>query len=285
MSRSNERSRFAIKHITGFVYDGLAESSYNEARMTPLASPRQRVLETTLRIRPAASQLTYLDYFGTVVTSFDLHEPHDQLEVTAEAIVEISPTGRSHALLGRTALDNRGLRDQMAEYLAPTRRTTLPRELHSQFASERLSDDCDEVVAEVSRYVRDHVAYVTGSTHVQTTAYESWTQRTGVCQDLSHVTIALVRGLGIPARYVSGYLHPVSDAAIGQTVQGQSHAWVEYFAGEWVGVDPTSGGDIGLSHVAVARGRDYSDVPPLKGIYHGAPSWALGVTVEMTQLD
>ena len=277
-------ARLGIRHVTGFVYDGLADSSYNEARMTPLASERQNVLEATLHTHPAASQLTYLDYFGTIVTAFDLHEPHQQMEVTALATVEIFATALERPLLGRSDLAAGALRDTFAEYLASTPRTLLPAEVHEELGDERLGDDVPELVRRVSAFVRERVAYLTGSTHVLTTAYEAWSQRSGVCQDLSHVTISLLRALGVPARYVSGYLHPNADAAIGETGAGQSHAWVEYFAGEWVGIDPTSGDDIGLHHVVVAKGRDYSDVPPLKGIYHGAPSRALGVTVELTRL-
>jgi len=125
-------------------------------------------------------------------------------------------------------------------------RTFLPDDLHAELAAEIRNDDVDDVVARVSSFVRDRVAYVTGSTHVTTTALESWTQKSGVCQDLSHLMISFLRGRRIPARYVSGYLHPQADPTIGETVLGQSHAWVEYFCGEWVGVDPTNGkiGDV-----------------------------------------
>jgi transglutaminase-like putative cysteine protease len=98
------------------------------------------------------------------------------------------------------------------------------------------------------------------------------------------VTISLLRGLGIPTRYVSGYLHSDPDAPIGETIVGESHAWVEYYAGSWMGIDPTNAQGIGIHHVVVATGREYGDVPPLKGIYHGGPSTALGVVVEVTRL-
>ena len=94
----------------------------------------------------------------------------------------------------------------------------------------------------------------------------------------------MLRSVGIPARYVSGYLYPRVDAAIGDTVAGQSHAWVEWWTGEWTGFDPTNGSSVDKGHVLVARGRDYGDVTPLKGVYHGAPSTELGVTVEITRL-
>ena len=85
-------------------------------------------------------------------------------------------------------------------------------------------------------------------------------------------------------RSVSGYLHPKVEAEVGETVEGQSHAWVEWWCGEWFGFDPTNGVPVGPRHVVVARGRDYDDVPPLRGVYHGAPSKHLGVTVEITRL-
>lgn len=284
MSPTERTSRLSIRHVTGFVYDGYAESSYNEARMTPLSSPRQHVIEANIRTSPSASQLTYLDYFGSAVTAFDLHDRHRKLEVTAEAVVDVSRQPRMAAALTLDDLKNPAILDRFSEYLAASSRTVLPRELHEQLARGQTTASVDDMVEHVSSFVRDRVAYVAGSTHVTTTAFESWTQKTGVCQDLSHLMISFLRGQGIPARYVSGYLHPIADAALGETVLGQSHAWVEFFSGEWVGFDPTNGNDIGLQHVVVAKGRDYGDVPPLKGIYHGAPSRALGVTVEITKL-
>jgi transglutaminase-like putative cysteine protease len=132
--------------------------------------------------------------------------------------------------------------------------------------------------------VRSEVEYVPGSTGVQTSAQEAWTLRKGVCQDIAQLTVGLLRQRGIPARYVSGYLHPKREAEIGQTVEGQSHAWVEWWCGDWVGYDPTNGVPVGPQHVVVARGRDYEDVPPLKGVYHGPPSSHLGVSVEITRV-
>lgn len=284
MSQSPRTSRLSIRHVTGYVYEGFAESSYNEARMTPLSSPRQHVLEASIRTVPIASQLTYLDYFTTAVTAFDLHERHRKLEVTAEAMVDVTRLPRARDALSLGDLASAALLDRFAEYLTSSSRTALPDHLHEELVEGFSPATIDEVVEHVSSFVRDRVDYVAGSTHVTTTALESWNQKKGVCQDLSHLMISLLRGQGIPARYVSGYLHPVSDASIGETVLGQSHAWIEFFCGDWVGFDPTNGNEIGLQHVVVAKGRDYGDVPPLKGIYHGAPSRALGVTVEITKL-
>jgi transglutaminase-like putative cysteine protease len=142
----------------------------------------------------------------------------------------------------------------------------------------------DEAAEAISARVRGRVAYMPGATGVRTDAQEAWDKGQGVCQDMAHVTVALLRAAGLPARYVSGYLHPNADADPGTTAVGQSHAWVEYWAGDWRPLDPTSGVAVGERHVVVARGRDYNDVPPLKGVYRGAPEAATNVTVEVTRL-
>jgi len=136
----------------------------------------------------------------------------------------------------------------------------------------------------IADWVRSNVEYVPGSTGVRTSAQDAWSLRKGVCQDIAHLTLGMLRAVGIPARYVSGYLFPLAGGAVGDTVAGQSHAWVEWWSGDWVPFDPTNGVPIGVRHVTVAHGRDYADVTPLKGVYHGAPSTGLGVTVEITRL-
>ncbi len=133
-------------------------------------------------------------------------------------------------------------------------------------------------------WTHETLRYERGATHVHTSSAEARAAGKGVCQDFAHVTLALLRAVGLPARYVSGYLHPAVDAEVGQTTTGQSHAWVEYWAGDWVAVDPTSLADVGNRHVLLARGRDYADVRPLSGIYSGPAAEHFGVTVEVTRL-
>jgi transglutaminase-like putative cysteine protease len=130
---------------------------------------------------------------------------------------------------------------------------------------------------------RDRIRYDDAATGVTTTAGQAWQIGAGVCQDYSHTLLSLLRGIGIPARYVSGYLHDEEETP-GRTVVGESHAWVEVWNGGWDSYDPTNDRRVGSAHVVVARGRDYADVPPLKGIYAGPASESLGVTVEITQL-
>ena len=140
-----------------------------------------------------------------------------------------------------------------------------------------------EAALAVFEWMRGEMTYMKGSTGVTTNAEEAWSQRQGVCQDLAHLAIGALRSCGIPARYVSGYLHPRSTADIGETVAGQSHAWLEWWDGEWRSWDPTNHKPAGDFHVTVARGRDYRDVPPLKGILSGGGGSALNVSVEITR--
>jgi transglutaminase-like putative cysteine protease len=277
--------RLRVNHVTGFTYAGTAYASYNEARLTPMTMPHQITLFSNVEVSPGSAVQTwrYFDYWSTQVTVFDLQRAHQQLRVTASALVETDdpavPAGVSWA-----TLRDRSTRDDFAEYLAPTPRTTVHGEVLA-LAAEVAGDAPPQRAARaVADWVRDEVTYQPGSTGVQTSAQEAWDLRRGVCQDIAHLTVALLRGLGLPARYVSGYLHPDARAEIGETVEGQSHAWVEWWCGGWEGYDPTNGIPTGTRHVVIARARDYADVTPLKGIYHGASASELGVRVEVTRL-
>jgi transglutaminase-like putative cysteine protease len=276
--------RMRIKHVTGFTYAGTAHASYNEARMTPVTITGQTTLFSQVESHPAATSWRYRDYWGTQVTVFDLQRPHQQLRVTAASLVETSERTPPGDTVGWDVLQSPSIVDKRAEYLAPTALTAVDHELSSEAAALVNGADPTDAALALAGFVRDNVAYVPGSTGVRTSGQEAWDQRQGVCQDLAHLTVGLLRGVGIPARYVSGYLYPKASGAVGDTIAGQSHAWVEWWTGEWTSFDPTNGVPVGPGHVVVARGRDYADVTPLKGVYHGAPSSGLGVTVEITRL-
>jgi len=276
--------RLRIKHITGFTYAGTAHASYNEARMTPLTLTGQNTLFSQVECSPAAATWRYKDYWGTQVTVFDLQRPHQQLRVTATSLVETSPQAESAEQVGWDSLRHDAAIDLHAELLVSTELTTVDAELVDLARATANGLAPFDAAMAIAEYVRDNVEYQPGSTGVRTSAQEAWSLRAGVCQDIAHLTVGLLRAIGIPARYISGYLYPKVDGAVGQTIAGQSHAWVEWWAGGWYGFDPTNGVPAGARHVTVARGRDYGDVTPLKGVYHGAPSTGLGVTVEITRL-
>jgi transglutaminase-like putative cysteine protease len=278
--------RLRVQHKSGFDYAGPVSSSYNEARMWPRNEARQAVLDARIEVWPPARTSRYEDYWGTVVTAFDVHAQHESLTVTATATVETLPPGD---LIDTGASWDDTVRpanvDRHYELLMPSRRTTLDEELNDIVAGIKSAHRTPHTAAlAVCEFVRAEVAYQPGATGVQSDALHAWAQRKGVCQDISHLTVGMLREMGIPARYVSGYLHPKRSAAIGESVVGQSHAWVEWWVGRWTAFDATNGIPIGERHVVVGHGREYGDVPPLKGVYAGPKSTGQAVEVTITRL-
>ncbi len=274
--------RLRITHRTWHHYAGRVDTSYNEARMSPRNDSRQTVLDSRVDVTPSAKLYRYEDYWGTIVTAFDLTRPHESLTVKASALVETSAAAQPPAGPGWGEIPSL---DRWHELLLPTPRTALDEELAALAAEIKAKHDTPQAAAlAVCELIRESVEYQPGTTGVQTDAVHAWRQRAGVCQDISHLVVGLLRAMGIPAGYVSGYLHPSAEAQIGEVVAGQSHAWVEWWTDRWVGYDPTNGMPIRPHHVAVGRGREYGDVPPLKGIYAGPESSGQGVEVLVTRL-
>ncbi len=276
--------RLRIAHKTGYDYAGPVSSSYNEARMWPRNEARQAVLDARVEVWPPARTYRYEDYWGTVVTAFDVHAQHESLTVTATSTVETLPAGD---LVGDgftwSAIGDQD--DRYYEFRLPTKRTTVDSSLASVAADIKAAHATPHAAAmAVCDFVRGEVTYQPGATGVQSDAMSAWDQRKGVCQDISHLTVGLLRAMGLPARYVSGYLHPRPSAGIGESITGQSHAWVEWWVGRWTAYDPTNGVGVGERHVVVGRGREYGDVPPLKGVYAGPKSTGQGVEVTITRL-
>lgn len=274
-----------VVHSTGYQYQDGATSSYNEARMTPRTDSEQTVLHSRLEITPAAWTHTYLDYWGTSVTAFELHERHEELRVVATSTVDIDRTTELEPPVGWDVLRSDRVASDFAEYLNPGRLVT-PADGLAELVTELVaaSSSPTRLVDDVRDLVRERIAYVPGVTSVQTTATEVWENGAGVCQDLSHLLVGALRAGGVPARYVSGYLMADSDAPIGEPTSGQSHAWVEYWTGAWQGLDPTNVGEVGDHHVVVGHGRDYSDVAPLRGIFTGGPAGDMYVEVTVSRL-
>ncbi|OIJ69617.1 transglutaminase family protein [Streptomyces mangrovisoli] len=276
--------RLRIRHITRVSYAQAAVSSHNEVRMTPLTLPGQTTLDARVSVSPAAATWSYWDYWGTQVTGFDLMDPHADLTITASSLVETAAPGPLPEAPGWPEIAGRVASSRLLEFAHATARTAVPARL-VEGARERVAGLGPHETAEaVSALVADRVAYLPGATGVNTSAAEAWEQGAGVCQDIAHVALALLRAVGLPARYVSGYLHPHTEAEPHRPVAGQSHAWIEYWAGEWCGLDPTNRTRSGEDHVIVGRGRDYDDVTPHKGIYRGVAGGPPEVTVEFTRV-
>ncbi|KAF0967770.1 MULTISPECIES: transglutaminase family protein [Gordonia] len=278
--------RLRVVHSTGFAYNSPVTSSYNEARITPRSDARQNVIVNRVETVPATRSYRYTDYWGTAVTAFDLHAPHEELEVSGMSVVETEAGQRPAEEDQATweVITSEAVMDRYDEMLSNT--TYVPKNRQLISAAKKVAKGLTpgEAVEAISRFVHQEMEYVPGTTGVHTTAVDAWNERKGVCQDYAHLTLVMLRGLGIPARYVSGYLHPKPNAAIDKTVEGQSHAWIEAWTGGWWGYDPTNDTPITEQHVSVGVGRDYADVSPLKGVYTGGGATDLDVVVEITRL-
>lgn len=282
--------RVEVMHRSVYTYAGEVVASFNEARMTPLTNQRQRTLASRLLVAPSASTYRYVDYWGTIVDAFDVHVPHDRMVLTSTALVETAPPDSPRSALRWQDLTADTVRDRFHEYLMPTRHVALDRAAieRAEAVVEQAGGDAGTPAATARAlvdWVRSTLRYERGVTQVSATSADVLAIGAGVCQDFAHVVLALARAVGIPARYVSGYLHPDPDAELGWRTAGENHAWVELWLGEWRGIDPVSGSAVGERHVLVARGRDYADVSPLRGVYQGAPSSGLSVEVELVRVS
>jgi transglutaminase-like putative cysteine protease len=273
-----------IEHVSGYRYGAEVLASYNEARMTPLTTDRQTTLECRVDIEPVTYRYRYLDYWATVVDAFDVHRRHREMTVRATSVVETSDAPDAPDGLGWHDLVAEPVIDRFAEFLAPTPYVPADPELVAIAGGLARGHQPAGAVRAAGEWVADHLSYTPGVTEVSTSALEAFRAGHGVCQDYVHLSLSLLRAMGIPARYASGYLHTRGDAEPGDAVIGESHAWIEAWLGDWWPFDPTNGVAPGERHVLVGRGRDYADVPPLKGIFNGSGTADLDVEVRLSRL-
>ncbi|CAB4733727.1 MAG: transglutaminase family protein [Actinobacteria bacterium] len=274
-----------ITHTTRFEYDGKAVASYNHARMTPVTTPEQIVVHSRLEVTPKPWTYEYRDYYGTLVTAFEVVDPHESMTVTATATVHTNRSASHGPRQTWAEMAEREVADRWTEYLMLPPLVTPPADFAARVRA--IADESalpGEAARAVCAFVHDEVEYLPGATNVSSHGAEAWQQRAGVCQDMVHLVIGGLRSIGIPARYVSGYFHPRDEPAIGETVRGESHAWVEWWDDGWHPFDPTNDTEPDDRYVAVATGRDYQDVKPVSGIYSGAETTEMTVEVDVVRL-
>ena len=274
-----------LHHQTGYTYKGGATASYNEARMQPQSNPDQTVQHTKVDVSPNPWTMSWTDYWGTLVTSFEVHERHPELLVDATSTVTVDRRPAESLHLSWDEMADSDVRDTWLEVLGVTPRVAPGPDFDAVLSEIRRSAAAPgDFVAQVIDRLRHEVEYLPGRTTVQTRAADAWAGRAGVCQDLAHLTIGALRSYGIPARYVSGYMLPVEDPEIGSSHVGETHAWVQWWDGAWVPLDPTRGLPPDDTYVEVGVGRDYKDVVPLSGIFTGSPGSTMFTQVEITRL-
>ena len=266
--------RYTIRHVTRFSYEAPISESVMEVRMQPRSEGTQRCLQFALTTTPNARVLMYNDHDGNIVHHFNIPERHPRLTVTAAALVDCeAPAPLPHRLGpgGWTQLDALARSGEFWETLAPSTfaRHTAPLEaLAAEIGLTR--GHCPLVMLRrLMAEMYKRFAYSPKTTRVDSPIDEALEKRQGVCQDFTHIFLALARSQGVPSRYVSGYLFHATDKD--RSSDGATHAWAECLLPDhgWVGFDPTNNLIAEERHVRVAVGRDYADVPPTRGVYKG----------------
>jgi transglutaminase-like putative cysteine protease len=266
---------YEIVHVTEYRYESEVSSSYGEVHLLPRELPQQRCLAGSLTVDPAPNDLRQRsDYFGNRASFFTILVPHFQLSLTATSVVTVEPSSGDTSLFGDVAWE--AVRDvvrdeaEAAEFALDSQLVAAGPALAALaaplFGPGRPILDA---VAELSSTIHATFEYEPGATTVTTTLDEVLERRAGVCQDFAHLMIGGLRSLGLAARYVSGYIETV-PAPGQERLEGadRSHAWVSVWVPEagWVDVDPTNDRFVGDRYVTTGWGRDYKDVPPVKGV-------------------
>lgn len=280
---------YSIRHVNRFRYSAPVRESVMELRMQPRTDERQRCMRFQIQTIPRTRVQHYSDFLGNIVHTFDVPGRHILLTVTTESLVETStPIVPPEQGLGPDAweqIDQLAQRGEYWDYLQPSyfaHSTPLLEQLAQELDLRRRGDPL-LLVREVKRTLYTIFDYAPDTTHVHSPIDDALSARKGVCQDFAHIMIALVRKLGIPCRYVSGYLfHRREDHD--RSEEDATHAWVEVLLPGlgWLGIDPTNNLLATERHIRVAVGRDYADVPPTRGVYKGTADNELDVSVRVT---
>lgn len=275
-----------IVHETRLHYDAPISETVMELRVTPRTTPHQSLRGIRIDVGPKANIVEYGDWLGNRVHQFSLLPLHDRILIAAQSAVECHGQGIGFEELEGEKIDPVGLPLPVRDFLRPSTLVGFDEGLIPLAKRIGISDVTDLGVAcrRVTERLIDFISYKKGVTHSRTKLSDVLVAKAGVCQDLSHVAIGLLRQLGVPARYVSGYLHrPESGEEL------ESHAWYEVYSRErgWVDLDATHRCLAEEGHVSVAVGRDFADVPPNRGVFRGDANETIGASVvieEITEL-
>jgi len=263
--------RLRIEHTTTFSYDHPINEAYTEMRLKPLDADGQRCISFKLTTEPQDEVLQYADHFGNDVRHFDVIQSHQKLMVSAVSEVLTSESYKADS----TDL----LPVDEFNYLSPTEYAPHTKDLIAFSASHKVSDAPLETALNFMKTMHEMLVYEKGATDVKTTADKALSLGRGVCQDFSHIMLAVCRIQSIPARYVSGYLYNNGHTAA-------SHSWVDVLVPErgWVSLDPTHNREQTGQYVRVAVGRDYADVPPTRGVFKGNAKETMDVEVSVGEI-
>lgn len=282
---------YAITHLTIYKYSAPINDSVMEVRMQPRSDDHQRCPRFDLHVSPTVKTFQYRDYLGNSIHTFDIPAPHTELAIKAEAVVEVKDIADLPDAISTDAwgeIDRYAKDRDVYDMLMPGT-YAQPTNLLNQFAQEinwQRRGDPLTLLRELNTTIYEKFNYVQNVTKVDSTIDVALEARRGVCQDFSHIMLALVRQIGIPARYVSGYLYHQKEEGDRSDVDA-SHAWIEAWLPDlgWVGFDPTNNLITTNRHIRVSIANDYATASPSRGVFKGTADTMLSVQVKVEKLD
>jgi transglutaminase-like putative cysteine protease len=291
--------RYKIRHITEYRYQDTVSTGHNRLCLVPLNLPEQKCISSNIKISPTPDELTYrTDFFGNTLLFISIYKEHSELEILSDSILNIE--GRVNA--------DRAVNSLML-WKEAKEQVTIPGEIHADVIQYALPSNHVPYSEEIKKFAMDcfpedatlwsscqalmkkiygSIEFKPGFTTVNTPVESVVKSRKGVCQDFAHLMIACLRNMGLPARYVSGYIEtvppPGKEKLIGSDA---SHAWVAVFFPQvgWVEFDPTNNLLPSFKHITVAVGRDYFDVAPIKGIIFSSGKQNIDVKVDVNRVE
>lgn len=279
--------KLSVLHRTTFNYASPVTHSVNTLHLEPRTFPYQKTLGSLIRVVPATRVRKFTDLFQNITHHFDLPDPHAKLEIESHIRVhnlplDISGEGRR---AGNERFSDPSIREQIWPFLQDSRAVAnIPEVWRKAVDLTRATPAIFDQACTVMEWIHREFRYDPCATTVFTAMEEAFRMRHGVCQDFTHVMLGLCRSVGIPARYASGYLYNGSrDSLVGAQA---SHAWAEVFlpSAGWIGFDPTNNTLADERYVKIAVGRDYDDVAPVRGNYHGTGHCRMDVEVVVERI-
>jgi transglutaminase-like putative cysteine protease len=282
---------FAIRYLTSYEYDSDVVDNLNALRVMPATNAHQRCDQFNVRLAPEVRLHRHADYFGTEVVEFEVSRPHRALTIDVRARVSTRPADQPPRATWE-ALREPGYREAGGEFLLQTDDPAEHPALQSLLELTGTASSPLAAVMATAELIPDRFEYRQGATYVDSRVSDLLNGGAGVCQDFVHLSLCLLRHHGIAARYVSGYLFAAGADEGEESIEVDTHAWVEALLPVpggvepvWVGADPTNRGLTAENHVKIGHGRRYADVPPIKGVYRGGATATQRASVTMTTLD
>lgn len=291
--------KYKIEHITEYYYQNTVAFCHNQAILKPIQTDTQKVEEYEIKIEPTAKEVReFIDFFGNNIVQFFVQEPHKMLRVISTVIIHKVDMAPSYASITMNVSQTKYAMQQTTDiniicakqFLFESSLVGCVNDDIYNYAKISFWDERNvfEACVDLMNRIYHDFKFVSGATTISTTVEQVFREKKGVCQDFAHFAISCIRCVGLPARYVSGYIETLPPQGEERLIGADaSHAWFSIFIPEfgWIDFDPTNNCIPNMQHITVAYGRDYGDVVPLKGVLFSSGNNYLRVSVDITRIN